>query len=166
MKAVVTPKTYFRTLTLLTSAQAFTLFIFSIIILFLYANDQLTGDKNQVDLFITLVPIIIVISLTTGYFIFKKLTESISDSVPLKVKLIKYQQAVIVRCAFMELTGLSGAVAALITGELYFLMAPLFAILLFYFTRPSTYTITADLKLSSPEKSLLENPESNLDKVD
>jgi hypothetical protein len=161
MKTTVTTKTYLLTLTLVTFAQAFALLMFSSIVLFLSNDGRLSGEAGLQTLFLKIVPALAIVSLLAGYFIFKKMI-IFPPSKSFKEKLTRYQQAILVRSAFLELTGFSGAVAAFLTGELYFLSAPLLAILLFYFLRPTVFSMVDDLGLSSGEKALLEDPGSVL----
>jgi hypothetical protein len=162
MKTTVTAKTYLRILTLVTFAQVFILIIFSGVILFLYNGGQVSDVGNLTGLFQTIIPGIVILSLLGGYFIFKKIVDKTDPSSSLKEKLVKYQQAILIRSAFLELIGFSGGVASFMTGKIYFLGATLLSIVLFYMLRPTVFSITEDLKLSSTEKKLLENPGSVL----
>lgn len=101
-------------------------------------------------------------SLGTGYFIFKKLTSSVVASLPLKAKLFKYQNALLIRSACFEFAGMLGCVFALITTDNSFLLSTGIIIALFFLFRPTVYSITTDLNLSQSERLILENPESLL----
>jgi hypothetical protein len=102
------------------------------------------------------------IGLGAGYFIFKQLMQAIPPSHSLREKLMKYQNAVLIRSACFEMPGLVGAVAAFITGDNSFLLFTAIVIVLFLLLRPSVYTITSDLNLTQGERVTLENPSSPL----
>jgi hypothetical protein len=102
------------------------------------------------------------IGLGTGYFIFKQFMQAIPSSYSLREKLMKYQNAVLIRSACFEMPGLVGAVASLITGDNSFLLFTAIVIVLFLLLRPSVYTITSDLNLTQGERATLENPSSPL----
>jgi hypothetical protein len=100
--------------------------------------------------------------MAAGYFIFKQSLASVNQNLSLKDKLVKYQTALLIRSACLELPGLFGAVAALITGDNSFLLFTAIIIVLFFLFRPTVYSITNDLNLSQGERTILENPQSPL----
>ncbi len=100
--------------------------------------------------------------MAAGYFIFKQSLASVNQNLSLKEKLMKYQTALLIRSACLELPGLFGAVAALITGGNSFLLFTAIIIVLFFLFRPTVYSITNDLSLSQGERTALENPQSPL----
>jgi hypothetical protein len=102
----------------------------------------------------------VVASLIAAYFVFDMMLNKISSSSLLKEKLSKYQAAYMTRAALLEASGLLGAIAAFISGELYFLSAPLLITLIFFLLRPSAQHVTEDLRLSVGERDLLRNPEA------
>lgn len=100
--------------------------------------------------------------MAAGYFIFKQSLASVYQNLSLREKLMKYQTALLIRSACLELPGLFGAVAALITGDNSFLLFTAIIIVLFFLFRPTKYSITNDLNLSQSERTILENPQSPL----
>ncbi len=100
--------------------------------------------------------------MAAGYFVFKQSLASVNQNLSLKEKLMKYQTALLIRSACLELPGLFGAVAALITGDNSFLLFTAIIIVLFFLFRPTVYSITNDLSLSQGERTALENPQSPL----
>jgi hypothetical protein len=160
MKKPVSSKNYLLTLNLISFAQMLTLVVFSGVVLFLKNTDQITLDEGLAHLFLYIVPLFVIASLAAAYFIFDMMLGKVNSALPLKQKLIRYQVAYIIRTAVLEVSGLLGAVAALITGEIYFLSAPLLIILIFFLLRPSAHHIAADLKLSIAERDLLQDPQA------
>src|SRR5687767_14787998 len=108
MKREITSKTYRFTLNLILTAQAFALLAFSMVVLFLNATNGLSPIKEMTQTFQYIVPVSVIIFLSSAYFIFKIFLSKINRSEPLKVKLPKYQNALIVRSALLELPGLLG----------------------------------------------------------
>ena len=98
------------------------------------------------------------VGLGIGYFLFKQLTASISNTISLKEKLFKYQSALLIRSACFELPGLLGCVTALIANDNTFLLFTGIVIAIFFLFRPTVFSITTDLNLSQNERSVLENP--------
>ncbi len=136
--------------------------MFGAIVFFLNASGGLTPDPDLSNTFRYLLFALLPIGLGAGYFIFKQWMKAINPSLSLREKLMKYQTAVLIRSGCFEMPGLVGAVAALITGDLSFLLFTAIVLVLFLILRPSIYTITTDLNLSQNERSILENPSSPL----
>ena len=171
MKKEITSKTYKFTLNLIYLSQVAVMIMFSLVVLLLNASGQvsLSEDSSSVELtnlFQIIVPLVAIIFLSSGYFIFKLLLSKINRSLPLTQKLPKYQIAVITRSAMLELPGLLGAVAALITGKMYFLLATLLIVIVFILIRPTPFTIAEDLNLNEEEKARLENPDAIVAETD
>jgi len=100
--------------------------------------------------------------IAAGYFIFKQTLAAVNTNLTLREKLMKYQTALLIRSACLELPGMFGAVAALITSDNSFLLFTAIIIVLFLLYRPTVYSITNDLNLSQGERTILENPQSLL----
>src|SRR5688572_20124277 len=114
----ITSKTYFLTLNLVYYGQIFALMAFSAVVLFLYSSTEATTTENNlIHVFQFAVPIGTIVLLSSGYFIFKTVVSKIERSSQLRTRLPKYQSAVIVRAALIEVAGFLGAVAAFLTGE-------------------------------------------------
>src|SRR5687767_947693 len=131
MKREITSKSYRFTMTIIYTAQAVVLLFLSIAVLFLNATDGLHPVEGMIELFYYLVPVATVAFLSIAYFIFKTLVSKIDNAWPLRQKLPKYQSAILIRSAMLEVPGLLGAVAAMLTGEMYFLVAPLLMLIIF-----------------------------------
>ena len=154
----ITSKAYFLTLSLICYAQMFALLAFSTVVLFLNVNGEITTDTSMIGIFQFVVPISIIVFLSMGYFVFKIALSKIEKLSPLSIKLRKYQGAVIVRSALVEVSGLFATVAALITGELLFLAGTALIVIILILLRPTLYNLVEDLSLTPEEKSKMENP--------
>ena len=158
MNSGITSRTYFFTLTLIYYAQIFALIVFSAVTLILDSPSADATENNLIQVFQFAVPIGTVVLLSSGYFIFKTVVSKIERSSHLKSKLPKYQSAVIVRAAMIEVAGLLGTIAAFLTGEMYFLAATALIVIVLILLRPSVHGVVEDLSLTPEEKSKLENP--------
>ena len=137
---------------------------FGLIVLFLNYSGGI-GTSVDKDFALMLRYILFVLlpgSIAAGYFIFKQTLASVNTNLTLREKLMKYQTALLIRSASLELPGLFGAVAALITGDNSFLLFTAIIIVLFFLFRPTVYSITNDFNLSQAERTILENPQSPL----
>jgi hypothetical protein len=166
MKREITSKSYRLTMTIIYVAQASVLVFISIAVLLLNASGGLNPVEYLTHIFYYLVPIATVVFLAMGHFIFKTLLSKIDATMTLRQKLPKYQNALLIRSALLELPGLLGAVAAMLTGEMYFLVATLLILIIFVMLRPTLYSIVEDLGLSGEEKALVENPEAVVSKIE
>jgi hypothetical protein len=166
MKKGISSRNYRLTLNIIFTAQMCALLIFSGILLWLNSNGQISPVENIGDFFHYIVPLVTIASFAAVYIVFKMMVRKINTSVELKEKLPKYQVAVIVRSALLELPGLLAAVAALLTGEMYFLLVSLVVILLFLIVRPTPFRIAEDLNLSAAERILLNDSEAIVSEID
>ena len=136
--------------------------LFALVVLYITASGDITPDPDMTLLLRYVLFALLPIGLGAGYFIFKQWMLAIKPTLSLREKLMKYQTAVLIRSGCFEMPGLFGAVAAMITGDISFLLFTAIVIVLFLLLRPTIYTITTDMSLSQKERNILENPSSPL----
>lgn len=160
MSQEVTSKAFLTTLSVIYFALVFVMTSFALVVFYLNYSETNTIVANedfaqilQYALF-GLTPI----GIAAGYFVFKQQLSSIESTLTLRQKLIRYQTAILIRSACLELPGLFGAVAAFISGVNVFLLFTVVIIIIFILLRPTPFTITNDLGLSQAEKTMLESP--------
>lgn len=136
--------------------------LFALVVLYITASGDITPDPDMTLLLRYVLFALLPIGLGAGYFIFKQWMQAIKPTLSLREKLMKYQTAVLIRSGCFEMPGLFGAVAAMITGDISFLLFTAIVIVLFLLLRPTIYTITMDMSLSQKERNILENPSSPL----
>lgn len=158
MNSGISSRTYFFTLNLVYYAQIFALIVFSAVTLVLYSPTGEATENNLIQVFQFAVPIGTIVLLASGYFIFKAVVSKIEKSSHLKSKLPKYQSAVIVRAAMIEVAGFLGTIAAFLTGEMYFIAATALIVIVLILLRPTVHGVVEDLSLTPEEKSKLEDP--------
>jgi len=157
---IVTSKTVLTALTMIYFSLVMVVTAFGLVVLFLNYSGGISGNKDVefAQLFRYVLFAVLPLGLMTGYFVFKRTIATISSTASLKEKLMKYQQALLFRSACFELPGLLGSVAALLTGDNSFLLFTALVVIMFFLVRPTVYSITTDLTLSSQERDNLENP--------
>lgn len=143
------------TLSILSSAPIMVLIVFSGVVAYLHHAGGFPRHEEQTSLFMWIVPATLALSFVLSGILFKEAIRKIRPETPLKEKFNKYQNAVILRMALTEIPGLLGCVAALITGDFYFLIAPLAVVVILYLSRPSVFRITADLALNREEQRMM-----------
>lgn len=136
--------------------------LFALVVLYITASGDITPDPELTLIFRYVLFALLPIGLGAGYYIFKQWMQAITPTLSLREKLMKYQTAILIRSGCFEMPGLFGAVAALITGDISFLLFTAIVIVLFLLLRPSIYTITTDMNLTQRERTMLENPTSPL----
>ena len=164
MKKAINSKTYFQTLNIIYFAQVMLLLSFSAVVGLLINNNQTAGGEQAPWQYI--VPVVLIISLAAGHFLFKYMVEKINNSLPLKEKMPKYTQAVLVRSALLEVPGLLAAIAAFLAGQIFYLAVPLTICLVFLMLRPTKSSIEQELKLSPKERAMLDNPNAIISEAD
>ena len=165
MSQVVTSKTLLTTLSMIYFALVFVMTFFGVVVLYLNysGTNEIVPNDDFTQMLQYVLFVLTPVGIGTGYFIFKQQLSSIESGLTLRQKLNKYQTAILIRSACLELPGLFGAVAAMITGVNTFLLFTLAIIIIFIIVRPTPFTITNDLGLSPTEKFILENPAGKID---
>jgi hypothetical protein len=153
--AGVTAKNYFATLNLIYFAIMTVMIVFSAVAAFVGSP---TADPQLAETLKFIVPVAVVVFLTASYFVHKVSLQRIKKAKEFKSKLAQYQSAVLIRAAPIEGAGLLGAVATLVTGEMFFLAATAVSVILFILQRPTIFSVVEDLSLTPAEKARLENP--------
>ncbi len=159
-----TSKSVVNALTMIYFSLVMVMAAFGLIVLYLNYTGGISTDADPAfaQLLRYILFAVLPIGLLSGYFIFKKIIATIPSTTSLKGKLGYYQNAVLIRSACFELPGIVGGVAALITGDNSFLLFTALVVVMFFLVRPTVYTITADLNLTSQERAILENPSAPL----
>jgi hypothetical protein len=164
MKQPISSKQYFFTLNIAYYMQAFAVFFFALVAWFLLSQEPEPVANDR--MWMVVVPIIMIISLSGAYFIYRLLLNKIDKSLPLKQKMPKYAQALIVRSALLELPGLFAGIAAYMSGQLMHLAGAMIIFMIFMLLRPTRDNIAQDLQLSPKERAELDKDEATISEVD
>jgi hypothetical protein len=135
-------------------AQVAAMMIFGLVALYVR---NLQPIDNELARLLRLVLIGLLVSgLIGAQFIPGMLNNRIASTLDLKDKISKYFQVVIVRSAFLEAPGLFAGVATLLTGRSYFMIVVAVLLVAFYFYRPTSERIAAELNLNATERRHLD----------
>lgn len=123
---------------------------------YLTVKDRLYLDMslNQAEVFFPLFPIIGIVSLIAGQFLYKRQISNLQE-LSAEHKINKYQVAFIMRTALFEMPSLLNIVGFLVTGNLIFLIVALIFFVFLLTTRPKKQTIIDELNLSYPDTEKL-----------
>ena len=110
-------------------------------------------EKN--DPYFPLFPVLAVIFVTAGFYLFRKRLNSIDPAASGDEKIAGYQTAFIIRCAFLEAPALLNLVAFLISGNLVYLIAAAAVMAIFIFTRPQKEHVIEWAGLQFPDTEKL-----------
>jgi hypothetical protein len=164
MKQPITAKQYFFTLNLTYYLQAFSVAIFSCVVVFLISQ-RTDAPTENVKMWHYIVPTLTIISLIIAYFVFKMMVDNIKPSQPLREKMPVYGRAILVRSALLELPGFLAAIAAYLSAQNYFIGASVMIFVIFLILRPTKNGIANDLKLSQKERALLDDDTAIISEV-
>ncbi|ETZ19291.1 hypothetical protein [Pedobacter sp. V48] len=114
----------------------------------------LDADLNQNDVFFPLFPLIGLVSIALGQFLFKKQLSNVQE-LSADDKINKYQVAFLMRTALFELPALLNIVGFLVSGNIVFLIAGVVFFMLLVSARPSKQAITEALNLNYPDTEKL-----------
>lgn len=114
----------------------------------------LDADLNQNDIFFPLFPLIGLVSIALGQFLFKKQLSNLQE-LPADDKINKYQVAFLMRTALFELPALLNIVGFLVSGNIVFLIAGVVFFMLLVSARPSKQAIIEVLNLNYPDTEKL-----------
>jgi hypothetical protein len=160
MKRSISSRQFFQTLNLTYYIQAISLVLFSLVILFLINKTNAAPDPDDQVQWHYVVPVVVIISLTIAYVIFRMLVNKIDPSLRLQQKFPKYASALLIRTALLELPGLLAGIVAYLTLKPYFLGATALIFIILLVLRPTKHSIATDLRLSPKEKDLLDKDDA------
>ncbi len=157
-----TPQSMLRVLNLIYFAMVAMMTAFALVVFFLNTTGVIRQEGPDYSLQLRyLLFVVTPLGLFTGYFLFKRLLSTVPAPATLSQKLLKYQQALLIRSACFEFPGLVAGVAAFLSKDNSFLLFTALVAVLFLLFRPSIATITIDLSLTQNERSQLENPKKS-----
>jgi hypothetical protein len=163
MKKQVNSQSYFQTLNIIYFAQTLMMLAFSAVTAFLMSSNE-TPQPDR--LWHTVIPVVIIISLSLAYVIFRMMIRKIKSTETLKSKMPQYSRAVLIRSALLEMPALLSAIVAYLTGQLYYLGVPVFIVLIFLVLRPTRNSVALDLNLSPKERAMLDDPQAIISEAD
>jgi len=155
----ITTRDIFMKLNVLYFSQAFFMVCFGVVAL--YRSGQTGLDEHSTTLYKYILLVFVPVGWAVGYFVFKNLRSSVK-ALGLKDKLGKYQAAMLIRAACLEVPGLFGGVITFITGDRSLLLFTAVEVVMFVLLRPTPRSLADDLSLEGDEKSAIEDPKTVL----
>lgn len=147
-----TSKEYFRSITIIYFGLLIGQVAFSAITLYLNLGLMYQPDDSLRDVFIYVVPILVVNGFVTGHLIYKNRLKKIKSYNILTSKMGEYRGAMIIRLAMLEGASLFSIIVYLLTADLIFIAMSGLIIAYFIKLRPTIDKISMDLELDSTEK--------------
>ncbi|RZK68805.1 MAG: hypothetical protein EOO85_23545 [Pedobacter sp.] len=114
-----------------------------------------TVSIDASDPYFPLFPILALISLAVGFYMFNKNISSIDHVSSGDEKITAYQSAFIVRCAFIEAPALLNIIAFLMSGNAVYLVIAAIILIVFIMTRPNKQKVIDALNLQFPDTEKL-----------
>ena len=122
------------------------------------SNETAVVDQEASDVFIYVVPIIIIVDFVAGNFIQNLLLKSAKAKESLKDKMTAYTTITLVRLAFAEGASLFTIVVYLITANVIFAGCAVILILLFFTFKPSKEKAILELELDHADMLAVNDP--------
>ena len=136
-------------------AFCFSIFMFTAVTLLISKDIIYFNFSLNKDPLFPLFPIIGLVFLYVGSFMFKSTLQGSLETNDFDVKLAKYQTAFIIRSAFTEASALINTVAFLISGNAAFLIVTALALFVLLTSRPTKQDVIDVLNLQYPDTEKL-----------
>ncbi|MDG1175986.1 MAG: hypothetical protein P8N07_09350 [Flavobacteriales bacterium] len=146
-----TPKQYLRSMQLVHIALLVGMIVFAGVTYYMNPSTEVNFSESGAFLFV--VPIVILLGILIGNFIFKKLINRTFKQNSLKTKLDNYLSALIIKFAFIEGPSLLALVAYLLSGNLVYLLFAVALMIYFFTLKPSKQSIINTLNLTGDLKT-------------
>ncbi|RYF99246.1 MAG: hypothetical protein EOO07_37005 [Chitinophagaceae bacterium] len=98
-----------------------------------------------------LFPIVSLLGISVGLFLYKKKLSSLSPELTFDEKFMHYQTAFLIRCAFCEGGALLNVVGCFATNNLFFMVFAGLSFIALLVSRPTKEKVIGDLQLQYPD---------------
>ena len=122
--------------------------LFGSVILFTTDSWESTMPNSE-DGFLIIVPLLTFIGVVLGRVIYKRKLDGLANKESLRSKLTGYQTALIIKFVLVEVPFTIGIVAALMTGNIFYLMISGTLVMYFITLKPTRSKVKKDLNLST-----------------
>jgi hypothetical protein len=131
--------------------------LFALIVLFLnkeslFFSTQMANTNALHILF----PLVGLISITIGIFLFNKMLSNIPMNGNFETKFKKYQEACIIKFALLEFGAILNIIGCMLTGNLIFMLFAGISLLALLASRPVKAKTISDLQLQYPDTEALD----------
>jgi|WetSurMetagenome_2_1015567.scaffolds.fasta_scaffold429425_1 hypothetical protein len=154
-----TSKEFFISLQIIFWALIAGQLMFTLIVIFLRANQFVAGTEELGKIFSVIVPLLCVSGIGTGWWLSRQRIEAAKARGSLAEKLNDYRSILIIRWALLEGPIMFAIISYLLTGNYIFLGITGLMILVFLYFRPSRQKAGKDLQLNPYEEETILNPD-------
>jgi len=156
-------KEYFKLITIIHSALVLGVILFGAVICLFIVDFQHTDTESELaNLFVYLVPGLIMVGIVASNVIFRIKLNTLIDCEDLKTKMEVYRRASIIRYAFIQGPALFALMVIFLTSDINYLVYAGLMIVLLIIKRPTMKLAVSELRLDQQEIALLENPDSKI----
>ena len=152
-----TSKQYLRSVTVIYYAVLAAQIGFAAVALLLVLSHKMEPNESVRNIFLYVVPVIVLNGFVTGQLIYKSRLRRIKVYDNLLSKTAEYRSALIVRWAMLEGASLFAIAIYLVTADSIFMVFAGIVIAFFLLLKPSVYKISTELELNSTEKMKLDS---------
>jgi len=156
-----TSKSYFKIFSIIHMSLVLCVVLFGLVVCFFIADFQQTDTQSRfADLFIYLVPGLVMIGIIASNVIFRIRLNAINKTADIKTKMSVYRESSLIRFMLIITPALFALVAIIATNNINFLVYAGLMIVSLIVKRPNPERAVADLNLNQQERAILENPDS------
>jgi hypothetical protein len=156
-------KEYFKLISIIHTALVLGVILFgAIVCLFIVDFQHVDSQSVLANLFVYLVPGLIMAGIIASNVIFRIKLNNLLNSEELIVKMEVYRRASIIRSAFIQLPALFALMVIFMTSDINYLVYAGLMIILLIIKRPTLKLAISELRLDQKEIALLENPDSKV----
>ena len=153
MKEYQNNKQPFMTIKTIYYAMMLGVIVFGAVIYYTAKTPAFNLDVN--DIFIFIVPVLLVLGIFASNFIYKSLIAKIDTNLDLQTKIAQYTSATIIKGTLLELPALLAVVVASFTDNMLFLIFALLMLFVMYTKVPAKEKFEEEVPLTFNEKSEL-----------
>ena len=156
-------KEYFKLISIIHTGLVLGVILFgAIVCLFIVDFQHVDSQSGLANLFVYLVPGLIMAGIIASNVIFRIKLNNLLNSEELIVKMEVYRRASIIRYAFIQLPALFALMVIFMTSDINYLVYAGLMIILLIIKRPTLKLAISELRLDQKEIALLENPDSKV----
>ena len=156
-----TTKEYFKLLSIIHLALTMGLVLFGLVVSFFIADFQHPDNTSELaGIIVYLVPALCIVGLVASNVVSKNKVNQLKANSDLSAKLMGFREAMIIRFALLEGSGLFALATIFITNDINYLIYAGVMVILMLAKRPTLRSLIAELELDQQEIAFLENPDS------
>lgn len=141
--------------------QAIIPMFFALVVIYLKSTGALSPDSAATERFQIILYSSIPGGIIASFLLYKQRLRTVSTSfLTLREKIKRFQGAILIRAACLEMPAFFGGIVAFLSGDLIYLLSTALMVILLIYFRPTPAKICEDLQLSEGERSVLMSPDA------